>query len=222
MKRYKINEIFFSLQGEGAFTGTPCTFIRFSGCNMKCWFCDTEFDSFYLLSRDEIYGSLPLFHRDAPIILTGGEPMLQLQEPEDVDLVKLLSSNRRRIHIETNGTIEIPDTLRRNVDWVTVSPKLYTNKPVKVKKAEELKVIWSGESASDILHQLLAKGIDYRRFDHLYLQPNSMFFNVKKASMEEQQCKTKELTSVLTELNIECYPKMWKLSLQIHKILNIK
>ena len=73
----KINEIFYSLQGEGHYTGTPAVFIRFAGCNLKCSFCDTDFTSFTEMIEDDIVreiGQYPTNH----IVITGGEPTLQI------------------------------------------------------------------------------------------------------------------------------------------------
>ena len=73
----RINEIFYSLQGEGYWTGTPAVFVRFSGCNLKCGFCDTEHGGFVDMSEEEIVAavnSFPARH----VVLTGGEPALQI------------------------------------------------------------------------------------------------------------------------------------------------
>ncbi|MDE5658069.1 MAG: 7-carboxy-7-deazaguanine synthase QueE, partial [Muribaculaceae bacterium] len=96
----KINEIFYSLQGEGHWTGTPAVFIRFSGCNLHCDFCDTEHNSGQELSVDEIISEAskyPTLH----IIFTGGEPTLQLTR----SLVDRLHQLGKYLHIETNGTL---------------------------------------------------------------------------------------------------------------------
>lgn len=73
----KVNEIFFSIQGEGYFTGTPAVFVRFSGCNLRCPFCDTEHKEGKMLSDDEIIAEIrryPALH----VVLTGGEPCMQV------------------------------------------------------------------------------------------------------------------------------------------------
>lgn len=74
---YRINEIFYSLQGEGYFTGTPAVFLRFSGCNLKCGFCDTRHEEFTLMSPADIIGNVSKFP-SRHIVVTGGEPSLQL------------------------------------------------------------------------------------------------------------------------------------------------
>ena len=73
----KINEIFYSIQGEGYFTGTPAVFVRFSGCNLRCPFCDTEHKEGKMLSDDDIIAEInryPALH----VVLTGGEPCMQV------------------------------------------------------------------------------------------------------------------------------------------------
>ena len=70
----RINEIFYSIQGEGHFAGTPAVFVRFSGCNLACVFCDTKHQSFTEMTEDEIIAKVsqyPTHH----VVITGGEPM---------------------------------------------------------------------------------------------------------------------------------------------------
>ena len=110
----KINEIFYSLQGEGFWSGTPIIFIRFSGCNLRCDFCDTEHYSHTEMSDAEIIDRIKTFPARR-VCLTGGEPSLQI----DRFFIDLLHSHGYIIHIETNGTHAIPD----GIDWITVSPK---------------------------------------------------------------------------------------------------
>ncbi len=109
-----INEIFYSLQGEGAQMGKPSIFIRLSKCNLRCSFCDTEFDSGVEMTLDEIHqaiASYPCKH----IIWTGGEPTLQLTE-QVIDYFKHLGYFQS---IETNGTRRPP----LGLDYITCSPK---------------------------------------------------------------------------------------------------
>lgn len=132
---YPVNEIFYSLQGEGYWTGTPAMFIRFSGCNLHCPFCDTDFKEHTMMTVDaimEIVTASP-----APIVvLTGGEPSLQPLEP----LLLELGKSGKRIHIETNGTNPLPE----NIDWVTLSPK--TGSTICLDRWDELKIVYTGEN----------------------------------------------------------------------------
>ncbi|MBR4774525.1 MAG: radical SAM protein [Bacteroidales bacterium] len=128
--RYKVNEIFYSLQGEGFWTGTPMVFVRFSGCNLRCPFCDTSHAAFMEMSADEILSAVRAAGGECRrICLTGGEPSLQLDEP----LVRLLKAEGYALHIETNGTRELPEEL----DWITLSPK----SAIVLQQADELKLV---------------------------------------------------------------------------------
>lgn len=130
----KINEIFYSLQGEGFYTGTAAIFIRFSGCNLKCDFCDTLHESGEFLSDEEILQKISLFE-SKHIVLTGGEPSLWIDE----EFVGKLKEAGYYVQIETNGTHPIP----KNVDWITCSPK---DAPLAINKANELKVVFTSQS----------------------------------------------------------------------------
>ena len=95
----KINEIFYSLQGEGFHTGTAAIFIRFSGCNLKCDFCDTIHESGEFLSDEEILQRISSF-QSKHVVLTGGEPSLWIDE----EFVGKLKSAGYYVQIETHGT----------------------------------------------------------------------------------------------------------------------
>ena len=157
---YRVNDIFYSLQGEGVWTGTPMVFLRLGGCNLRCPFCDTEFSDFREMTADEIVSALlaasptPPAHHAAPspchsersegisrrVCITGGEPSLQL----DDTLVKALHQAGFIIHLETNGTRKLPD----GIDWVTLSPKedFSRNANVVLRKADELKLVYTGRN----------------------------------------------------------------------------
>ena len=131
---YKVNEIFYSIQGEGERAGAPSVFVRFSGCNLKCPWCDTDhergelFDARELESRvDALTGG----RADVAVVLTGGEPTLQLHEDEPL-------FPNRFVCIETNGTHPVPSW----VDWSTLSPK--SDLPIET-EPDELKLVFEPE-----------------------------------------------------------------------------
>lgn len=139
MKNYRINEIFYSLQGEGVRAGSPSLFLRFSKCNLLCtvethgFDCDTEFESGRDLTIDEILAELAGLSADCRwIVLTGGEPALQL----DTALIDALHQAGYKLAIETNGTVALPDGL----DWITVSPKV-PETSIKQRTADEVKYV---------------------------------------------------------------------------------
>lgn len=143
-ERYKINEIFYSPQGEGARAGTLNVFLRFSVCNLRCdvepgpkspggFACDTEFESGRMLTIADILSEAARVGGECRwIICTGGEPLLQL----DDELIAALHSAGYQIAIETNGTRKIP----AGIDWVSVSPKVAEH-ALKAEYADELRYV---------------------------------------------------------------------------------
>lgn len=132
-KVYKVNEIFRSVQTEGANTGRSAVFVRLAGCNLKCPFCDTDHDPYVEMTRVEIDQRInELSHGDGSVLVvfTGGEPCLQLVES---DVVGGLHPKA----IETNGTLPVP----KWIDWVTISPKSKL-KPECFRAANEIKVLY--------------------------------------------------------------------------------
>jgi 7-carboxy-7-deazaguanine synthase len=136
---YRVNEIFYSLQGEGVRSGSPNVFVRFSGCNQTCrkeshgFDCDTEFASGITMEAEAIVDEAKALSANCNwVILTGGEPGLQV----DKHLIHFLHSRGYRIAIETNGSIELPSGL----DWITVSPKVAEH-ALRQLKANEAKYV---------------------------------------------------------------------------------
>ena len=193
-RTYRINEIFYSLQGEGFHSGTPAVFVRFSGCNLSCPFCDTDFVSFKEMTVRQIAARveellpediLPL--RSPILVLTGGEPALQADAELLIGLHTLLSLP---VHIETNGTVELPADL---YDWITCSPK--EGSKVVLQEASEVKVVYTGQSPEKWAETILAR--------HYFLQPCSC-------------SNTEEVVEYIKD-----HP-WWRLSLQTHKYIGIR
>lgn len=105
--RLSVNSIFYTIQGEGPFAGSPCIFVRLAGCNLQCPKCDTQYSELYVESSSEIQKSIEHLwpHRthdpDPLVVITGGEPFRQNIKP----LVEGLLSIGFRVQIETNGTL---------------------------------------------------------------------------------------------------------------------
>lgn len=136
---YLVNEIFYSLQGEGVRAGTPNLFLRLSRCNLTCkvethgFDCDTEFESGRRLSIPEILAEFRLLSESCDwVILTGGEPALQT----DAELIDALHAAGYKLAIETNGSIGLPPGL----DWITVSPKVAEH-AIRQRTAHEVKYV---------------------------------------------------------------------------------
>ena len=157
---YRINEIFYSLQGEGGNAGKPAVFVRFSGCNLSCDFCDTDFSSYTQMTAEDIVSAVCAFPSDL-VVLTGGEPSLQV----DKTLVDALHAVNKCLAIETNGTRPLPD----DIDYITISPK--ESGKLVLSEADEVKIVYT--------HQDVEK---YRRLisaPRYFLQPCSVLKNGK-------------------------------------------
>lgn len=196
----RVNEIFYSLQGEGYHSGVPAVFVRFSGCNLRCPFCDTDHSSGSGMTDDEIVAEINRYPAHW-IILTGGEPSLQIDE----DFLQTLhNATGKRIAIETNGTNALP----KGIDWVTVSPKTgiggNVELPLRVTFANEIKVVDTGQPLEPYFT------LDCRRDSTLmYLQP---CFVGDPDTLRANISRT--VNRVLAD------PR-WRLSAQTHRFLNI-
>ena len=191
-RKYNISEIFFSLQGEGFHTGLPAVFVRMSGCDLHCPWCDTDFSTRLTLTADAIAAEAdrlyPPYGGTRLLVLTGGEPTLQADE----ELTGTLHGHGFSICIETNGTRPVP----RGIDWVTCSPKA-GSAPV-LTEADEVKVVYTGDSPEHWRQKIKAP--------HWLLQPldNNGLQN------------TQETVAYILK-----HPG-WRLSLQTHKAAGFK
>jgi 7-carboxy-7-deazaguanine synthase len=168
---YTVKEIYYTLQGEGANTGRPAVFLRFAGCNLWtgreadrstaiCQFCDTDFvggtkfaDANLL--AEEVAGQW--FGNGASkrfVVITGGEPLLQLDRP----LIDRLHALGFEIAIETNGTLEAPSGL----EWICVSPKAGAS--LVQRTGNELKVVYPQKG-------MMLEAFERLTFDHFFVQP---------------------------------------------------
>ena len=196
----KINEIFYSIQGEGYHTGVPSVFVRFSGCNLRCGFCDTRHEYGTLMSDEDIIEEIKKYPAGL-IVLTGGEPSLHIDREF---IIKLKSGTSLPVSIETNGTRELPE----EIDWVTVSPKIGIQKSgdatIRVTHADELKVVDLGQDLSPYFRLTCVD-----ETTKMYLQPCYV-------EDREQREKNTRLTvrRVLDD-------SRWRLSLQTHRYLEI-
>ena len=202
---YRINEIFLSLQGEGRHAGEAAVFIRFSGCNLKCPFCDTDFSRYDSLDVDEIISRIYEACGDNPLpslcVITGGEPTLQLER----SLIDAIHETGMTIAIETNGTNEVP----KGVDFITVSPKSPYDKSmaakVRVTKCDEVKVIITETISVEEIRAFEKIDASY-----YYIQPCDTGF-----------MKTNEKIMQRAVEFVKYHPN-WRLSLQQQKILKVR
>lgn len=194
---YHINEIFYSLQGEGFWTGRPAVFVRFSGCNLKCPFCDTVHSNYKQLSLDEIVCSINLYKTNF-VVLTGGEPSLFVDE----QFISALHKAGKYVAIETNGTHTVPS----NIDWITLSPKDFfvENAKVILTQANEVKMVYNGVNDKELMA--------YSTFNSEYFYVQPCDFNDKK--------KNKEI--LLKSVEFCKDNPQWSLSLQTHKLIGVR
>ena len=195
---YKVNEIFHSLQGEGFNTGTASVFIRLSGCNLHCAFCDTQHEQGTMMSLPKIVGQVMQYPGAPLIVLTGGEPSLWIDEDFVTGLKQMTG---KRIAIETNGTRPLPN----GIDWVTLSPKTGLGEsgdlPVVLTRCDELKVVYLGQDLAQY-NNITAS--------HRYLQP---------CWVSNESDRTRNMHDTVQA--VLQHPE-WRLSLQTHRILGIK
>lgn len=199
MKTYTVNEIFYSIQGEGRRFGTPNIFLRFSGCNLTCnrdeqgFDCDTEFTSGRNLAASEILAEIMEIAPQArSIIFTGGEPSLQL----DADLIQFFKTEDFYLAIETNGTRQLPPGL----DWITVSPK----------------------TAEHTLKQKTANEVKYVRQRGQAIPKPSVKADFYLISPACQPTGQFDQTDLAWCVNLVKENPTWSLSLQTHKLLRVR
>ena len=211
---YRVKEIFYTLQGEGARAGRPAVFCRFSGCNLwsgqerhraraVCRFCDTDFvgtdgpGGGRFASPDQLADAVEAAWPAGPagadgrryVVCTGGEPLLQLDGP----LIDALHDRGFEVAIETNGTRPVP----AGVDWVCVSPK--ADAPLVVSAGDELKLVYPQAG-------LAPEEVEALDFSHFFVQPMDGPDRVANTDAAVRYCLD--------------HPT-WRLSLQTHKLIGI-
>ena len=206
---YRVNEIFFTLQGEGAHSGIPAVFVRFSGCNLRCPWCDTDFADYKEMSASEIVAEMLSLY-DVPnerrkmCVITGGEPSLQV----DTQLIEALHKAGFYICIETNGTRPLPD----GIDWITCSPKEGTE--IALKKVNEVKVVFTGTYDPEIWRSEFEA-------EHWMLQPLRYNGDLLMESGIDEWSEDNNDNLDETVRYILAHP-FWRLSVQIHKIAGLR
>ena len=208
---YSVKEIFYTLQGEGLRAGRPAVFCRFAGCNLwsgreedragaACKFCDTDFvgtngtlGGKFATAQDlaTLIASLwPATEGARYVVLTGGEPLLQV----DSALINALHDHGFEIAVETNGTVSaLP-----GIDWICVSPKAGAN--WLQRRGNELKLVYPQPG-------LLPDSIFAEDFQYFLLQPMD-------GPMQRQNTRA-------AIAYCQAHPR-WRLSVQTHKILEIR
>lgn len=192
-----IHEIFESLQGEGSFFGVPSCFIRLQGCDCHCPWCDTtaawKMTGGKAMQESDIVRRLSVIRH---VVITGGEPLLQ----DVLPLIWMLRRQNKDVQIETSGTAYrfIPEDV-----WVTVSPK------VRIKKALDHRML---ARANEIKFVVTDK-TDLELFDEL-VRP---FITTDKILLQPESCKDSSLQLCIKTVK----ERNWRLSVQMHKYINI-
>lgn len=214
---YSVKEVFYSLQGEGFYSGRPAIFCRMSNCNLwtgreidranaVCQFCDTDFigtdgqNGGRFPTAEALCQHLLSFwpqqstHKLPPpfVVLTGGEPLLQV----DDELIKQLHYHQFEIAIETNGTKLTP----QHIDWICMSPK--ANAPILLESGHELKLVYPQPD-------LIPEQVEHLNYQYFYLQP------MDDADPMIQKNNLQQTIEYCLK-----HPR-WQLSLQTHKLLGI-
>lgn len=191
-------ETFYSIQGEGAFTGQAAYFIRLAGCDVGCVWCDVKESWEVMPEQWTEPGRIveeAVKYPSRMVVITGGEPCLYDLEP----LINVLQQAGFRVHIETSGT----RPMSGNPNWVCVSPKKFKEPlPEMIQKADELKVIVNHES--DLLWGMEMAGATTEDCK-LFLQP--------------EYSKADKMMPLMVDF-VKAHPR-WQISLQTHKMLGI-
>lgn len=189
-----VNEIFYSLQGEGGRSGEASIFIRLTKCNLACSFCDTDFADGNEMTVEEILKEISKYPCQW-IIWTGGEPTIQLRDEH----LAVFREKGYKQAIETNGTRRVPSM----IDYITCSPKQdYESIKSRIPRVDEIRMpITKGDSIPEI-------GI-FPKADNYFLSP---VFDADKMNIDN--------VSYCVEL-IKKHPE-WRLSLQVHKLIHIE
>ncbi len=211
---YAVKEIFLTLQGEGVHAGRRAVFVRFAGCNLWsglerdrataiCQFCDTDFVGMdgegggrFATATDLASAAAASWGAEREsrfVVLTGGEPMLQV----DALLIEALHAENFYIAIESNGTLPVP----RTIDWICISPK--ADSETVQRSGDELKLVWPQERSD---------WLDMQEWDfaNLLLQPMDARGDTSASQNNVEQAIA----------FVQAHPK-WRLSLQNHKILGL-
>lgn len=195
---YNVNEIFYSLQGEGKHTGRATLFVRLAGCNLQCFFCDTDHKTKMEIDAVEIVKRTILLAPQCKfVVITGGEPLIQNLQP----LINLFHDAKFFVAIESNGTIPLPQHINLRHTHHTVSPKEGHELSDRLLCVNEMKFIVTDTFNIPFAKKCIAKA----HVVQVYLQPQS----------ERPEMLAKAIRLIKEE------EPTWKLSIQTQKILNI-
>ena len=209
--KYRMREIFSTVQGEGRNTGLPATFIRFAGCNLNCPWCDTRRHMKSMLSLSEIMANVRKLNNRA-VVITGGEPTMV---PGLGDVLSKLKAEGYWLALETNGLKDIREI--GMFDYVAVSPKyFYRTKYIGdsiLQKADEVRIVAESSGMEEFCRKMRERiaATDY------YISPLD----------ENGKMHYRRAFNLMLKLNSAPSMKAapwppWSLSIQTHKVLGVK
>ncbi len=223
---YRVNEIFRSIQGEGDMhLGSQAVFVRFSGCNMSCAFCDTAHEQHTVMGPDEIANRVLKLDPEGHciVVFTGGEPLLQLDERLVDRLLEKKDTddfgNEKRLAVETNGAKVTEDLSPANdlgkmlneFEEVTVSPKALPCGEVIMREATTFKLLWPSPIPTEDIAKILAQAPHALPI----LQPRTS----KDNYLFKQHCKDAVSQA---RLWTEQYSKYWRVIPQTHVFMGLR
>jgi len=251
-----INDIFYSIQGEGYYIGTPAIFVRTQGCNLRCGFCDTKeaqereiknsLSQWYTSDLARKLVGMIIEHKCNYIVFTGGEPLLlrenlgdliYLIDEEIKSQIGIYKANQLHYGIETNGSLDLAECAIKPYHWkqisICLSPKVNKGNPSYIDSSFYAHCIYEKNNFKRVSLKLLYPfyllyGKEYTalHFDDHYVQPlvvdveYNLFRTVEKTHSEWIDYYSLACKQLITDLNK--FGSMWKLSIQLQKLLGIK
>jgi 7-carboxy-7-deazaguanine synthase len=208
VKTYRVNDLFYTVQGEGFWTGRAAVFCRFSGCNLWsgveadrasaiCTFCDTDFVAGTTYDTGELATAIDALWpggNHKMVVFTGGEPALQLDNDAQILLTRLRNAGFY-IAVETNGTRQF--VWRELIDWVCVSPK---TRRLQTSTGDEMKLVYPQA-------RLTPEMFSHHAFSHFWLSP-----------MDGPAVKE----NTAAALAYVAEHQQWRLNIQTHKVVGVK
>lgn len=220
----EIHSIFETIQGEGPFCGVPCVFVRFTGCNLQCPACDTEYTSVReLMSPNTVIGNVQSLRPNGLVVITGGEPFRQ---PAIKKLLVDLVNDGYYVQVETNGTLPCPDevdyhldTLARSGVYVVCSPKTHQVQESIQGVACAYKYVMSAGSV-DPEDGLPVQVLDHTVVGRVWRQPNDgLDVPVYLQPVDADNPFVSELN--LKACVASCLEHGYTLQLQVHKLIGV-
>lgn len=225
MKTYLVNEIFYSISGEGPYSGTPTVFVRFFGCNCRCSYCDSmyalEGSDHERLTAEQICNKIADVSamKSPHIILTGGEPLLQV----DKELFEALNAHGYfSIEVETNGAVDIPEELYPYASWTVDYKSLFSDMNSKMKPGafsilcNSPTVCGSKHKHEDCVKCVIANRGDYEDFKKFVNSGILKEWVPKYLSPVFGEIEPKQIVEWMLE---DAADTTWHMQIQMHKVI---